>query len=561
MHKFKIIKNLGGNEKISLLENMENRKRINAAHSARETRYVGTNLYVYIILTVFPLFLNNGLFNVLVTKFMFYAIMTTLWIVPTLVYVIKRHKIRRNETTSYEKEDSFSGVDYAAFAMLFVAIISTSLSPYKSLAFWGNSGNDGRHVGLLLIILYIISYFMVSRTSKFRIGFINAFLVVSLMVNVLGITDYFQLDILGIKANMHPDSKPIYTSTIGNINTYTSYVALPMAISVILFCKQKEFNKKTIFYVISLTVAFFAIIMGNSDNAYLALAVLFGLAPIYVFTSKEGIRRYLAAVGIFLITAKITAMVTKALGNRVIGIQSLFNIFASNIFIDIIIVVVLAVIGAWYLKDRNIKEVTHSTVVKEFVDNEGYIYKILRRVWGIILCTAIAGITWLFVNINVFGNDIDLGTLNYYFIFNDSWGTNRGYIWRVLIELYNDELTLVQKLFGYGPETFANLMKNNVWQEMAIKYNVIFDSPHNIFLQYLITTGIFGLTAYLVAIIGTVVSAVKYAKEEPHIMSMMFAGLCFYAQGIVNINPPIVTPIVLLFGALIMGYVRDVKKE
>jgi O-Antigen ligase. len=532
---------------------MTNKKRINSAYSAREARCIWTNLYVYIIFTVFPLFLTDGLFNVLVTKFMFYAITTALWIIPACVYIMELHKVTMiewNEKTSYEQWRSFSVVDYAAFAMLFVAIISTILSPYKSLAFLGKSGNDGRHVGLLLIILYIISYFMVSRTSKFRIGFINAFLIVSLIVNLLGITDYFQLDVLGIKANMHPDSKPIYTSTIGNINTYTSYVALPMAISVILFCKQKEFNKKTIFYVISLTIAFFAIIMGNSDNAYLALAVLFGFAPLYVFTSTEGIRRYLAVAGIFLIVAKITAMVTEALGDKVIGIQSLFNVFDSNIFVDILIIIILVVLGIWYFNDRD----------EKVINDKGYICKILRRAWVIILCTVVAGVAWIFVNINVIGNDIDLGGLNYYFIFNDNWGTNRGYIWRVLIELYNDELTFVQKLFGYGPETFASLMKNNVFVEMVTNYNVIFDSPHNIFLQYLITTGIFGLSAYLVAIIGTVVSAVKYAKEEPHIMSMMFAGLCFYAQGIVNINPPIVTPIVLLFGALIMGYVRDVKK-
>lgn len=97
-----------------------------------------------------------------------------------------------------------------------------------------------------------------------------------LIVCYVGITDYFQLDILHFRGKIKPEQSAIFTSTIGNINTYTAYVALVMGAAAAMFATAKGWLK-TCWYYLCMVVSFFAIIMGCSDNAYLALGALFAL--------------------------------------------------------------------------------------------------------------------------------------------------------------------------------------------------------------------------------------------------------------------------------------------
>lgn len=70
----------------------------------------------------------------------------------------------------------------------------------------------------------------------------------------------------------------MFVSTIGNINTYTSYVALISAIAAVLFSIEKN-KYKRIWYLFTVIISLFALITGMSDNAYLTLMALFGLLP------------------------------------------------------------------------------------------------------------------------------------------------------------------------------------------------------------------------------------------------------------------------------------------
>ena len=62
-----------------------------------------------------------------------------------------------------------------------------------------------------------------------------------------------------------------------------------MAISMILFTQEKN-QKRMMWYYGNMILSTFALIMGNSDNAYLSLAAIFGLSPLWLFKTKTGIR-------------------------------------------------------------------------------------------------------------------------------------------------------------------------------------------------------------------------------------------------------------------------------
>ena len=137
---------------------------------------------------------------------------------------------------------------------------------------------------------------------------------------------------------------------------------------------------------------------------------------------------------------------------------------------------------------------------------------------------------------------IRYGALRNYVVIDDDWGTHRGYIWRLAIRNYR-EFTPVQKLIGYGPDTFGILTVKNNYSEMAQRYGETFDSAHNEYLQYFVTIGPLGLAAYLGLLISSAVRMVRCGAGNPYVIAALSAMLCYGAQAVVNINLPIVTPV------------------
>ncbi|MEG2350984.1 MAG: O-antigen ligase family protein, partial [Hungatella sp.] len=137
-------------------------------------------------------------------------------------------------------------------------------------------------------------------------------------------------------------------------------------------------------------------------------------------------------------------------------------------------------------------------------------------------------------------------------------GTHRGAIWRMGLESYRD-FPWLQKLFGYGPDTFGIVMVNEHYQEMTDLYREIFDSAHNEYLQYFITIGPLGLLSYLTLLISSGIRMVKRAGQNPYAMAILFALICYGVQAFVNINLPIATPV--MWTLLMMGLAESREIE
>ena len=78
---------------------------------------------------------------------------------------------------------------------------------------------------------------------------------------------------------------------------------------------------------------------------------------------------------------------------------------------------------------------------------------------------------------------------------------------------------------------------------MVQRYNEIFDSAHNEYLQYLVTIGPFGLLAYLAIHAAAIIQVIKEKMKQPLYVAALFAVLCYAFQAAVNINQPIATPV------------------
>ena len=525
------------------------------------------SVFLLIAVVVLPLIYDNSYFNILETKYKsFYipvigmlAVLLVLglimWGIDAKEFQSKHVKNLFSTLKPKNWKKTFSLADAAVILFWLMALISTLQSEYFYEAFWGN---EGRYSGLFLMTLYVVMYFVVSRFWNFNRFTMQAFLIAGMIVCIIGITDYFQMDILHFRGHIKPEQSAIFTSTIGNINTYTAYVALVMGAATAMFATAEGWFQLSWYYV-CMVISFMAIIMGCSDNAYLAMGALFALLPLLLFRSRKGVVRYLVVIATFATVIQVIDFINQAYADVVIGLDSLFQILVNLPGLLLIVAILWCIaIGASVLRKKNSGS-----------DDLG---KKLVRIWLIVIAAGVVIVCAMLIDANFLGHGERYGSLGNYLVFNDSWGTNRGYIWKKSLELYW-KFPFMHKLFGFGPDTFGIMTTKSFMGDMLNATGQVFDTAHNEYLQFLLTIGPIGTAAYLVFLIGNgwnmvkswlkkdTVSAdtdsmAKLLAQKTCVIGCLFGIICYCAQALVNLNLPIVTPIMWVLMSMGVAMLR-----
>ena len=525
-------------------------------------------LWVMAMFTIFPLIYNDFYFDILQTKY--YTVLTlSIIMILALIVICGFAGGFKNFFDNLNKK-GFVVWFKEEFSIWDICIMLFWLMSALSTAFAGRfimesiTGDKGRYSGLLLISIYVILYFTVSRMFSFGKVYFTVFLAVSIPVCLFGYTDYFNMDILGFKEKISPEQWPIFTSTIGNINTYTAVLAFYIAITGTLFITtpfksdngRGESIGKIVFYYVIMLMNFIALAMGTSDNGYLTLAAFFGLVPFVAFRTMEGVRRFLLTIFTYLLGIKIIQLINISYAGKVLGISGLYDFISDFKYLDLVIVALAIVVIIMYVLEYKKKEKRR--------DNEALL-RSLRYIWLAILVIVFAAIVFMGMKINsdVTAAKEKYGALADYFVFNDSWGTFRGYIWRAAVEEYM-KFPLLHKIFGSGPDTFGlyiGLLRN---EEMTSVTGQFFDATHNEYIQFLFTLGPIATIAYILALILPSVEALRtrlfYLRDNtmlPYLYACAIAVICYATQAVVNLNLPVVTPFLWIFLSIMVAILRD----
>ena len=525
-------------------------------------------LWVMAMFTIFPLIYNDFYFDILQTKY--YTVLTLSIIMILALIVICGFAGGFKNFFDNMNKKGFVVWFKEEFSIWDICIMVFWLMSALSTAFAGRfimesiTGDKGRYSGLLLISIYVILYFTVSRMFSFGKVYFTVFLAVSIPVCLFGYTDYFNMDILGFKEKISPEQWPIFTSTIGNINTYTAVLAFYIAIAGTLFITtpfksdngRGESIGKIVFYYVIMLMNFIALTMGTSDNGYLTLAAFFGIVPFVAFRTMEGVRRFLLTIFTYLLGIKIIQLINISYAGKVLGISGLYDFISDFKYLDLVIVALAIVVIIMYVLEYRKKEKRR--------DNEALL-RSLRYIWLAILVIIFAAIVFMGMKINsdVTAAKEKYGALADYFVFNDSWGTFRGYIWRAAVEEYM-KFPLLHKIFGSGPDTFGlyiGLLRN---EEMTSVTGQFFDATHNEYIQFLFTLGPIATIAYILALILPSVEALRtrlfYLRDNtmlPYLYACAIAVICYATQAVVNLNLPVVTPFLWIFLSIMVAILRD----
>lgn len=517
--------------------------------------HIFCDCFLIAVLFVFPLYYKDFYYDILPAKYQFYymsVLALALAVLATglvmMIFDLKMYegantkRFFRNFSPSILKK-KLTAPEWFLIAFLAVAILSTLQSDYRYESFWGN---EGRYTGLFLLLIYALSFWLIFRLGHMKNEILEIFLVSSLFVCVFGITDYLDLNLLHFKDRIAKEQYTIFTSTFGNINTYTAFVSLALGLSGFLFSTERR-GMKCFWHYSCMLVAMAALITGQSDNAYLALMAMFGLLPLYLFRNWEGVKRYGVIVATFFTVVQIVDWISQHMSGQVLELDGLFRVLVQ--FPGLLYVVV----AFWLL-------VLLLYGAEKFVKNRWLLQNgRLQKAWGIVLIFIAVAVVLILLDANVLGHGERYSAVSNYVILNDDWGTHRGFIWRIGMKNYMKQPFLHQ-LFGFGPDTFGILVKPDT-AEGVQRYDQIFDSAHNEYLQYFLTIGPLGLAAYLGFLGTSIWTMIRHGKRNIYAAGCAFSALCYGAQAMVNINLPIATPIMWTLLMVGLGLCRTVKKE
>ena len=132
-----------------------------------------SEIWLWGVFIIFPLIYNKHYFDILETKFATFTVLSLGLIVLFSLYKLMSFfgKEGSGKVSFIDLlKNNFDIIDIGMLVFITVSVISTlAAAPYVKEAFWGN---EGRHTGLFLLLLYVICFFIGSLcfliAPKFR---------------------------------------------------------------------------------------------------------------------------------------------------------------------------------------------------------------------------------------------------------------------------------------------------------------------------------------------------------------------------------------------------------
>lgn len=508
-------------------------------------RHALTDIYVILLFTFFPLFLSNFYAAARRDKFWSFMIITgvlglAVGIISLASLFTKNSEYNRKLNT-YCDPFKLSITDIGFFAFTGFALISMLASGRVAHCFMGLSGgaSNGRNMGFITIFLLLVAYMMISRFyfSK-KIVYYCIFGGITIL-SFLAIVNYYYMDPLGLFKAYEGSSNydtviNDFTSTIGNKNYLSAIICVSLPFSFGMFIATED-KIMRIVALISTGLQFMGLIVATSDGGFLGCFAAFAVMAVVVSRSRKYLMRYCTGFAVMMLSAKILWLYDLIMKGNSKGYSSFSKFFISSNYVYAILAVFALIALMLYFTGKS-------------KENDALPRAVFFTLLSLV-CIGVLGFAGLIIYYTFIDTETALTGTMRFFRFDLYWGTHRGYFWINSLEAYK-EMNLWQKLFGAGPETFYFIFQP-YFSEMSKLFNEgSCNAAHNVYINYLVTHGAFGLMAYLLFIGSALVRSIKKANHNPLCLVCAFVIVAYAVQDIVNIANPVNVPWFIIFIAL-----------
>ena len=489
------------------------------------------NYYLTIMFSFFPLFLTEQYAHARTDKYWFYLIATGLLVVSVGITMLisRKEATRKGEKTALILPLSLTDIFMLCF--LGLAVISTLLSEHRAEAFLGTGG---RNNGLLLLMVYTLMYFIITRNFVQKDYVFLVYLAVSSIIALLTVLNFFYIDPLHMLSGYDEATVADFGSTLGNKNIIAAFMCLFLPAAFMLFVTSS--NKLVrIVAGIAIGFAYTGLLCADSTSDILGLLVIVPVMAIFSARSYEFLKRYLLGLTILFASGKLLLLFANAVGDHNKGFEFMqrFLIYSPFTYAPI------ALCGLLYL-------------FMLLIGRNGtprYPAKAVQIILTVLFFIGILAAVGAFVYFSFIDKESDIGDFKKLLRFDDYWGTHRGFMWRVSLEEFS-KFNPLRILFGTGPDTVYYVLEPH-FAELSERFgDSSTDCAHNEFINYLLTQGVLGLAAYLGLMVTAIARGLKTAKRNPIVLAFLCPVICYLVQSTVNLYNPIVTPTLFIFLSL-----------
>lgn len=498
----------------------------------KEYKQIVASACLIMFLAVLPLYMKDGLNRIGDAKYLFFWNVSVLFLLCTIILIIVGNvNILLNKQPIWRSDIRLSAVDGFVLAFGIVSIISYCLSAYPTTALWGY---PDWHMGLLVQMLMIVEYFVISRWYMKEKMIEACILLSAVLVSLLGILNRYELDPLKVFSEMdrYDWNRLNLLSTIGHINWYCGYLSVVVPLLAAAYWNWRGCWGGRVALGLGSFSGLVALLIQGSDSGYVVLSVMISVLLLGSLGNRERELRFLEIAMMLPVACLIMIMIAKVAGVELLlpSDTSVAVVVYSPIWLYIFSLLLPCYIFLQFRKDkmpdvnyggRRVKKIVlaillllASTAASVFI-----VCQISEDFWH-----RIGEISWL--------------------RFGDEWGTYRGFAWRVTWQGFWESSPL-QKLFGAGPDCYAEYMYRNYSMDSPVSGQV-FANSHNEWLTMLLNEGVFGAVAYVGFFLTAFVRYFRRMDTQPELMAGALAVAAYCTHGIFSFQQVVSTPLVFI---------------
>ena len=472
------------------------------------------NMYCFFMLLVYPLTMRNGYFDVATTKLVFFYTVSLIFILSNifirLIYFIMNKDLNANPLPLAEK---------IIYLFFFLCITVTFIINYKNITYLvapEESHNSIVFLTLCLLTLYFLRQAPINKTLFCACACIGA-----LGVCLIAVLQHFNLDPGSLLFNVKESARGSkFKTTIGNGDIAGFYFNIILPFTFYLTTKKRWF----LLGLVGFTSCTIGAVISNTDAAIACLGVEFTLLVIFCSHVSEFKYSYPACLAVSGIGLAITGYIAnKTEFTREIAFIPAFIlkpiIGLSLVGIAIVLFIILCFLPVVAVKILGILAFLCI-----------FLYPVL--------------ISYYTTSREIISSAKNL-PYDSFLLWNNNWGSGRGWLWRISIGIFKDS-DLLNKILGVGAQGYVPKYKEFCmnYPDFAQYEDFVYYDAHNMYIHFLVEYGIIGLISSLSLIGYRLVSLIRFADDD-----------CFYRTKAVAIVTSLVSAVFLFCSNVSMAFI------
>lgn len=472
------------------------------------------------MLLVYPLFVGfKGYTQLTVSKFIFFAGLTVLWLISLLLAPFILQKSPRVKGQGF--------IHCCLLLYLLLCCISALLSPHGFAVIIG----AGRFDGLLTSLLCCFVFFGVSRFAEMKDSYIYALALSGFICCVIAIIQLFGANPLALFPSDYDyyDAGIKFSSeflgTIGNADLFSAFLCLLLPLSSVFYISSE---KRPVVLLPVIAASGFCLLACRVSGGLVSVLCLAIIAAPLLISNSTRLHRALELLSVLCAALCLAAGMNGEKSDA--GVITIGFIF-GRAFYSLLILSVFFAIARLALRNLHLRA------------------KTLRLFFSILsVFITIAGLAAVYFYPGSSGTIYELSQILHGNV-SESFGSSRILIWRDTLELSRERLFL-----GGGPGTLGlrlDLSFSRYVPETGRTLQTFVDNAHNEYLGILVNTGLPSLLCYISAQGAALWRAFKLRDTFKYSLCLAASLLCYWICSFFGLGLFIVSPIMWIMWGLL----------